>query len=90
VIAYSQFTEDASAITVVPRLASKVCGLDGAPVGDAWGDTLVHIPAEAAAGRYRNVFTDEAVAVSDHNGARAIRMRDALSVSPVALLVKEA
>ncbi len=90
VIAYFQFTEDASAITVVPRLASRVCGLDGAPVGGVWKDTLVHIPAEATAEKYRNIFTDEIAEVSEHNGVQAIRIRDALSVFPVALLVKEA
>jgi (1->4)-alpha-D-glucan 1-alpha-D-glucosylmutase len=89
VIAYCQFSEGAAAITIVPRLVSKVCGLDGAPVGEAWGDTLVHIPQEASGGVYRDIFTDETVAVSDHNGVQAISMRDALSVFPVALLRKE-
>lgn len=88
-IAFEQFTNEESAITVVPRLTSKVCGTDSAPVGDLWEDTLVYLSPERASLAYRNIFTDQVVPTVEQNGVPALRAAEILSGFPVALLKKE-
>ncbi len=90
IIASGQRNESAVSLTVVPRLVTEVCGPDEQPLGDAWEDTSLQLPAELAGARYRNVLTDETLKSTERRGQHVLYVRDVLRSFPVALLEMEA
>jgi (1->4)-alpha-D-glucan 1-alpha-D-glucosylmutase len=79
VIAFARKVEGQSAIVIVPRLSSRV-GFP--PIGDRWKDTSIELPEGFPLGRWRQVLTGNEFWIKD----RMIRLSDALSMLPVAIL----
>lgn len=76
-------------ITVIaPRFFTRlVSGPGELPLGEAaWKDTSVAVPFDEAGGRYRNIFTDETVAVYEESGTLLLRLSEVFTAFPVALL----
>ena len=77
------YTRDA-AIVVVPRL-SRTVSADAPPLGEAWRDTALVLPAGAPE-RYRDVFTGRLVRSASHDGRPVLRLAEIFAVLPVAVL----
>jgi (1->4)-alpha-D-glucan 1-alpha-D-glucosylmutase len=90
-VAFARRRGDEWVVAVVPRLVAPLSASKSAlPVGaGAWGDTKVRLPPECAAAVLRNAFTREPVPATPGAEGSAVRMADALSVCPVALLCVE-
>lgn len=82
VIAFARQHEGESAIVAVPRLSYTLMkGREEAPLGHAWGDSELMLPAEVAGRRLRNILTGERFAAE-----RALLCRELFGHFPVALL----
>ncbi|MEJ7763224.1 MAG: hypothetical protein WKF80_10580, partial [Thermomicrobiales bacterium] len=77
---------------IVPRLNHGLTGgATVAPLGEAaWGETTVELPRDAAGVSYCDLLTDTDVAVSTDAGRATIRLADALSTFPIAVLERQA
>lgn len=87
VLAYARVHASEMSITVVPRFAYTL--MDGdlrAPLGSAWGDTLLQVPPKAANTSIVNVLTGEKLRI---NSDRQIPCADIFRHFPVALLSLE-
>ena len=86
-VAFARRYEDQVAITVAPRLYTRLSNVSGAllPGPEVWKDTWVDV-SELTAAEYRNVLTDELVQVSGEDGA-FLSADDLLKSFSVALLV---
>jgi (1->4)-alpha-D-glucan 1-alpha-D-glucosylmutase len=75
-----------SVIAVLPRFACTLMrGKTQLPLGEAWGKDQLRLPVDAGT-RYRNVFTDEVVTVTEDG----LALSAVFAGFPVALLVSEA
>ena len=79
VIAFARRLDRQSVIVIVPRLSSRV-GFP--PIGDRWKDTTIELPEGFPLERWRQVVTGHEFWVKN----REIRIADALSILPVAIL----
>ncbi|GAC1516832.1 MAG: malto-oligosyltrehalose synthase [Gemmatimonadaceae bacterium] len=78
-----------AAVTIVPRLAYTMAG-GAAPIGELWGDTVVHLPATWGQPRSLTSALDGRRIERAHSDAgQILRVPDALRVLPVALLIAE-
>lgn len=79
-------------VVIVPRLNHGLTGgATVAPLGEAaWGETTVELPRDAAGVSYCDLLTDTDVAVSTDAGRATIRLADALSTFPIAVLERQA
>jgi (1->4)-alpha-D-glucan 1-alpha-D-glucosylmutase len=87
VVAFARKSETSSALVVVPRL---VAGLlndnDVPPIGPRiWEDTHILIPFCSCSGKYRNLFTGEALDLQKDNGSDKIAVSNLLAEFPAAL-----
>jgi (1->4)-alpha-D-glucan 1-alpha-D-glucosylmutase len=91
VIAYLREGDGDAALTVVPRLVFGLTdGVERLPVGaETWQDTRVLLPGWAKHSQWRNVFTNEFVSVTEWKAESALRLSEALSSFPLALLEAE-
>jgi (1->4)-alpha-D-glucan 1-alpha-D-glucosylmutase len=90
VVAFARADGEGEALTIAPRLPARLTGGDGAPLGVAWGDGLLQLPASALGARYRNIFTDEMYTVGEHEGVQGLPLAQVLANFPVALLERVA
>jgi (1->4)-alpha-D-glucan 1-alpha-D-glucosylmutase len=75
-----------SVVAIIPRFAcSLMRGKTELPIGSAWGNDSLKIPAPAGT-RYTNVFTGEAVVIPEK---QALPLSGLLGIFPVALLAPE-
>jgi (1->4)-alpha-D-glucan 1-alpha-D-glucosylmutase len=79
VIAFARKLDRQSAVVIAPRLSSRV-GFP--PIGDRWKDTTIELPEGFPLERWRQVFTGHEFWIKE----RQIRVADALSILPVAIL----
>ncbi len=79
VIAFARRLDRQLVVVIVPRLSSRV-GFP--PIGDRWKDTAIELPEGFPLERWRQVLTGHEFWIKD----RAIRMADAFSILPVAIL----
>jgi (1->4)-alpha-D-glucan 1-alpha-D-glucosylmutase len=79
VIAFARKLDGQSVIVIVPRLSSRV-GFP--PIGDRWKDTTIELPEGFPLERWRQVLTGHEFWIKN----REIRVADALSSLPVAIL----
>ncbi|MCA1724657.1 MAG: malto-oligosyltrehalose synthase, partial [Thermomicrobia bacterium] len=88
VCAFLRTQDDDALITVVPRLVvSLTGGEERPPLGaESWGDTWLSLPPEHADRRYRNVFTGEALTVTDCDGTPGFPLATLCAHFPIALL----
>jgi (1->4)-alpha-D-glucan 1-alpha-D-glucosylmutase len=88
VCAFERSVNDSSMLVVVPRFCSRLIrDSSGLPPGpEVWQDTRVEQPFDAAASRYRNIFTGEILGLLEQDGRLSLAVQDILSVFPVALL----
>ncbi len=79
-------------VVIVPRLNHGLTGgATVAPLGEAiWGETTVELPREAAGGTYRDLLTDTDVPMSADAARLTVRLADALSTFPIAVLERQA
>jgi len=83
VVAFARIANGEMAIVVVPRLAYTLMrGRVHPPIGDAWGNTELALPPEAAGTRLLNIFTDEVINVT----GRTLLCRNIFAHYPVAVL----
>jgi (1->4)-alpha-D-glucan 1-alpha-D-glucosylmutase len=81
VVAFARRHEGKVAIAVAPRLVLQLAGGENRlPLGEAWGDTTLPMPA----GAYRNVLTGDRHASSD-----SLSLAELMKRFPVALLLGE-
>ena len=75
-------------ISIAPRLVVGLTnGSERPPIGrDVWQDTALSIPNTRAGDFFRNVFTNERIAVREHYGRPVLMMSEVLGTFPVALL----
>jgi (1->4)-alpha-D-glucan 1-alpha-D-glucosylmutase len=74
------------AMTIVPRLVTKLGSAGSFPIGeDVWVDNALPLAQKAPLG-WTNVFTGEKVRVQSTGGCQALVLRDVLAEFPVALL----
>jgi (1->4)-alpha-D-glucan 1-alpha-D-glucosylmutase len=82
-VAFARSYEDQMALVAVPRLSYTLMrGRLQPPMGDAWGNAVLQLPAEMMGTRLLNIFTGE---VFSANG-RTLPCRDLFAHFPVALL----
>jgi (1->4)-alpha-D-glucan 1-alpha-D-glucosylmutase len=74
-------------VTITGRLFA---GSDHAPVGDAWRDTLVTLPAPHERARYRETLTGRPLAAMTRDGAIELSVPEAFETLPLALVIEEA
>ena len=87
-VAFARRHEDQVAITVAPRLYTRLSNVSGAllPGPDVWADTRIDV-SDLPATEYRNALTDETVRVFEEEEASFLRAEDLLKSFSVALLV---
>lgn len=84
VVAFARRLEHHTLIVVVPRLVTRLCAPDAAPVGAVWQETRLVLP-DANHARLSNVLTDERL-----NTAQAeLPLAQVFASLPVAVLLKE-
>jgi (1->4)-alpha-D-glucan 1-alpha-D-glucosylmutase len=81
VIAFARADEHDAAITIAPRLLSRLCPPGELPDPDVWAGSTVWLPKELAGRDWRNVLTGEL-----HPESRALQLADVLRTMPLALL----
>jgi (1->4)-alpha-D-glucan 1-alpha-D-glucosylmutase len=87
IVAFARTRGDQEALAVAPRLLAKRLGeATSLPLGMAWNDTMLALPAGNTGRRYRNVFTDEVVVVIERDGVVGLPLANVLKSFPVALL----
>jgi (1->4)-alpha-D-glucan 1-alpha-D-glucosylmutase len=75
------------AVAVAPRLTVGLTGFGGPPpLGDLWGDTAVHLPADLLAATVANPLTD-VLSRTSHVPAAVMRVADLLRAFPAALCI---
>ncbi len=87
-VAFARRHEDRIAITVAPRLYTRLTNVSGAllPGPDVWADTRIHLPEEVAETELHNVLTGETVAAEGDHAGPFLSVSDVLLSFPVALL----
>ena len=76
-------------ITVVSRLIVELANQTHAPIGkEVWSETSLLLPDGKAGEKYKNILTDEVVAVVQSESGAALPLADVLNKFPVALLQK--
>ena len=78
-VAFARQLDRQWAVIIVPRLSSRI-GFP--PIGDRWKDTALELPENFPLERAREIFTGRELSI--HN--RQIRMADAMSILPFAML----
>jgi (1->4)-alpha-D-glucan 1-alpha-D-glucosylmutase len=87
VIACARLRHEQAAIAVVGRHYTKLGEGTARPVGAAWGDTKLLLPAGLGGRRWRNVITDARLGdTSVGNDGTALPVREVFAHLPVALL----
>jgi (1->4)-alpha-D-glucan 1-alpha-D-glucosylmutase len=76
-------------VTITGRLFEGAGASERAPVGDAWRDTIVALPAPHERARYRETLTGRPLAVSARDGAIELALPEVFETLPVALIVEE-
>ena len=86
VFAFARHLDGHAAVTVVPRLTTRlVAEHTMPPLGDdVWGDTTLQLPPDLRGATWRGVFTRAQYDAGD--AARGLRVADVLAICPVALL----
>lgn len=89
-IAFARDLGDRCAIAVTPRLVVGLTGGSGRPPvgGEVWGGTWLALDGEQAGRTYRNIFTNETLAVSLRDGRPGLPIAAVLAHFPVALLAR--
>jgi (1->4)-alpha-D-glucan 1-alpha-D-glucosylmutase len=83
---FSRQREDAWAITVAPRLTTRLVSGARVPTGArVWGETSLLLP-EAAPARWRNVLTEEILQASGRGARRSLAVGDILQRFPLTIL----
>ena len=88
VCAFERSINDSSVLIVAPRFCSRlISGCSGLPLGrEVWQDTRIIQSFDAAASRYRNIFTGEILALEEKGGHLGLALEKVLAEFPVALL----
>jgi (1->4)-alpha-D-glucan 1-alpha-D-glucosylmutase len=87
IVAFARIWGDEEVLAVAPRLLAKRLGeATVPPLEMVWNDAMLALPAGSNGRHYRNVFTDEVVAVSERDGVVGLPLADVLKNFPVALL----
>src|SRR6185312_11942587 len=92
VVSFLRRKQGLSVIVAAPRLVSKLMGDDSnrIPVGrEAWGDTELVLPDQAAGSRWRNLLTDEMIEAKVTPERRSLELALAFQTVPLALLIAE-
>ncbi len=75
------------ALVVVPRLMTRVVGPGKFPIAEAWGDTILKLPAWSPS-RWQNLFTREKLAATGGGRQKSLRLRDVFLRLPFAVLLQ--
>jgi (1->4)-alpha-D-glucan 1-alpha-D-glucosylmutase len=81
-IAFARQLDRRAIVVIVPRLSSRI-GFP--PIGDRWKDTAIELPEGFALERLRQVMTGQELSIGD----RRIRLADAMSILPFALIANQ-
>ncbi len=85
-VAFARRRGDRWAVAVVPRLITGLADPGEPPVGpEVWGQAAIPLPA-AAPDRWVNALTGDEVEARTRRGRRVLRLADALTTFPVAIL----
>jgi (1->4)-alpha-D-glucan 1-alpha-D-glucosylmutase len=75
------------AISIVPRLASRI-SKEGLVLGeDVWRETQIMLPPEAGAVRWRNAFTGQILTPGQNEAGSILRLGELFADFPVSLLI---
>ncbi|GFO67660.1 maltooligosyl trehalose synthase [Geomonas limicola] len=87
VCAFLRRSASKTLLAAVPRMLASLAPEPGQlPLGEVWLDSLLLL--DGAAGRYRNVITDEELETVEHAGRTALPLARLFATAPVALLEK--
>jgi (1->4)-alpha-D-glucan 1-alpha-D-glucosylmutase len=87
VVAFERCWREQSILVIVPRLVLRLMqGAEKAPIGNAWKDTRLVLPAPLPGTRYRNLFTGEELAIDEQSESNDLPISVVLANFPVALL----
>jgi (1->4)-alpha-D-glucan 1-alpha-D-glucosylmutase len=92
VVAFARYHEGQSVLVIVPRLVGSLMGEEArtSPIGpDVWGPTRVLLPEAPIPNRWRNLLTDESVALQTETGPPSLALADVFATLPSAMLVEE-
>jgi (1->4)-alpha-D-glucan 1-alpha-D-glucosylmutase len=94
ICAFARTFQSDAVVVVVPRLTRSFAS-SGAPVGDAWADTVLHLPSDLAGTRWRDAISRREIifpapASTDPALPVAVPVASILVSAPVAVLFAEA
>ncbi len=89
VCSFARSGEQEHVLVVAPRLLGRVLpNIETLPLGEGvWKNTLLHLATKEAGRRYRNLFTDEVLQPTLHEGQPTLPLAEVFAHFPVALLV---
>jgi (1->4)-alpha-D-glucan 1-alpha-D-glucosylmutase len=76
-------------LAVVPRLLCRLLRHDETPLGPAWRESVVTLPQDVSARRWRDLFSGTTADSVDQNGQSSLALSQVLAHFPVALLTAE-
>lgn len=90
VCAFARISGEDSVLVVAPRLTVGLTdSIQRPPIGlEVWDDTLLVLPRGCSGRQYRNLFTGEALSVSEQAGVTGLPLAAVLASFPVALLAQ--
>jgi len=88
VCAFARVLGNDAAIIIAPRLVfSLTAGSEQPPLGEQiWKDTALRLPNELQIGRYKNALTGAVLSSKEDSDGMILRVCDALTTFPVALI----
>jgi (1->4)-alpha-D-glucan 1-alpha-D-glucosylmutase len=84
-VAFARLKGEASVIAIAPTLTLAL-NREDFPLGDAWGDGSVALPADVAGATWTNVLTGERLSRDGAGSRGSLRLADAFRTLPIALL----
>jgi (1->4)-alpha-D-glucan 1-alpha-D-glucosylmutase len=77
------------ALAAVGRLFTRLVAPGELPVGAAWGDSVLFLPAEVAGRPWQDVFTGRVVQAAERDGRACLSLSEVFDIFPVALLLAQ-
>lgn len=87
ICSFARKTGQQTFIVAAPRFFTRLASPETLPLGEAiWQDTHIVLPFNAAAVKYRNIFTGVTVTAADREGIQTLSVAEIIRDFPVALL----
>ena len=81
---------DTTALVAVPRLLSEFVQPGENPIGAVWRDSVLFLPPDVVAQRWRDVFTGTELTTVLQDGRQCLPLREVFGSFPLSLLMADA